>query len=118
MMKWILSFLGPLAAGTILATGCAYSHQAEVREPATLAVPNGELVVVEHPPAPEAEIVGNAPDEHHVWVEGYWAHPNERWVWIPGHWDVPPRVGVKWVPGHWDPNDDGSDWIWTPGYWE
>ena len=117
-MNTKLCLLLPVAAGTILAAGCAYTPRAEVRGPATITNPAGELIVAEPPPAPRAEVAGTAPDEHHIWVGGYWVHVNERWVWVPGQWDTPPRAGERWVPGHWTQKQNGHDWIWSPGYWE
>jgi hypothetical protein len=121
MKKNVISSVAMAIAGSLLMTGCVYSHHAAKRESASVAVlePTGEMIVMERPPAPKHDlVVGSAPDEMHVWVEGYWTRANQRWVWVPGHWDARPRAGATWVPGHWDKNPTGAGWVWTPGYWE
>jgi hypothetical protein len=75
-------------------TGCAYSHRAWVREPATLVYPVGEIMVTEQAPQPRRVIVDMPPDAAHVWVAGYWTQSNSRWVWIPGHWEAHPKPGA------------------------
>jgi hypothetical protein len=101
------------ATGCVLLTGCVSTHREVVAEP------RHEVIIVrEAPPAPRHEVIGRAPDESHVWVEGYWTRSGHRWVWVPGHWELRPRASAVWVPGHWDKKIDGRGWVWTPGRWE
>jgi hypothetical protein len=116
MRKGILQLSVMTAASVLLTTGCINSHRAAVRQP--VVVETHPIVVTEAPPAPRHEVVGVAPDEKHVWVDGYWMRSNNRWMWVAGHWEVRPRTGAAWVPGHWDKNLDGRGWSWTPGHWE
>ncbi len=117
MPKQTLSILMAVMAGSFLTSGCINSHRVAVREP-VVAVPTQRVVVMEAPPTAQAEVVGVAPDESHVWVAGYWMRADQRWVWVPGHWEARPRPNVAWVPGHWDKSDTDRGWVWTPGHWE
>lgn len=99
--------------GSVLLSGCVYSHRREV-----VREPSHTIVVTEAPPAPRTEVIGVAPDEAHVWVQGYWTYTGHRWVWVPGHWEARPRAHAAWVPGHWDKNPTGRGWVWTAGHWD
>ena len=116
MKKHTLQLLLPVVAGSLLWTGC-YSHHAAMRQPPTVVNPAGEVVFADPPPEPRREVVGAPPDQHSVWVSGYWVRSDTRWVWVPGHWGTRPTETAKWVPGHWDKNPGGPGWMWTPGYW-
>ncbi len=117
MKKNILQLLLIGATGSLLTSGCIYSHHAAMESPPVL-VPTGRVVVTEAPPAPRHEVIGTAPDAASVWISGYWTNTDGHWVWVPGHWETRPRPNVVWVPGHWDRNLDGRGWVWTPGRWE
>jgi WXXGXW repeat (2 copies) len=118
MKKPLPHLLFPGIVGMLVLAGCAEnSHRFWAREPATLAYPEGELVITEEPPAPRRETIGLAPDPSHVWVEGYWAYSNRKWVWIPGHWELPPHPKAVWVEAHWVKNSSGRGWTWVPGEW-
>ena len=105
-------------AGSLLVTGCIYSHRAAVADVDRPAYPTGRIVVTEAPPPPRTENVGVPPDLSRVWIPGFWTYSDNRWVWINGRWEASPRVNAIWVPGHWDRNTTERGWVWTPGHWE
>lgn len=104
--------------GSLLLSGCVYSHHTAVVPAPTATTTTRTVVVREAPPAPRTEVIGVAPSEDHAWVPGYWTYSDNRWVWMPGHWERRPSTGATWVPGHWDKNADERGWVWTPGHWE
>lgn len=77
------------------------------------AVPVDAEVIVQEPPAPQAEVITVAPSPNHVWIKGHWGW-HGRWVWENGYWETI-RVGHVWVEGHWTRHRHG--WVWVPGHW-
>lgn len=79
-----------VVAALLLSTSSAFA-----RAPApSQHVRPGEVVVVQHAPAP-ARALAVAPPVHragYVWIAGHWKGRK----WIPGHWElVRPAVGVS-----------------------
>ncbi|MGN6552982.1 MAG: YXWGXW repeat-containing protein [Verrucomicrobiota bacterium] len=72
------------------------------------------LPVANHPPPPQIEVVGEAPNAGYVWIPGRWEW-NKDWTWVSGHWTAKPDSAAGWSPGRWARRDDG--WIWIRGYW-
>ncbi|MGN6556379.1 MAG: hypothetical protein ACTHLW_21920, partial [Verrucomicrobiota bacterium] len=75
MRKTTLQLLIIGTAGLFLTSGCIYSHHMAAQEP-VVAVPTGQVIVTEAPPAPRREVIGVAPDSTQVWIAGYWMHTN------------------------------------------
>lgn len=67
------------------------------------------------PPRPLVEVVGTAPGDNYVWVNGYWGWSGGRWVWRPGRWTVAPYDNYAWVPSGW--TRYGSRYRFVPGRW-
>lgn len=76
--------------------------------------PLGALAPVA-PPAPQAEVVGTAPNRGHIWIAGSYTWDGSRYVWDGGHWEAP-HPGYHYEPRTWVHEDDG--WREHGGRWE
>jgi hypothetical protein len=110
-----------LAALTLLyVVGCRVTVHPEpivvVHEGARSGPPPAEVIIVQEPPAPRAEvIIGVAPSPNHVWVGGYWGWNGSAHVWVQGAWHPRPRPGAVWVEGRWERR--GNGWVRVEGRW-
>jgi hypothetical protein len=85
-----------------------------------LPPPNMTIVAPKEPPAPQAEVVPDAPQGppgYFAWEPGHWHWAGLGYVWVSGHYIERPYQASVWVPGAW--NYDGAlHWTWTPGHWK
>jgi hypothetical protein len=72
-------------------------------------------VVTVAPPAPEYEVVPEAPYPGYVWIDGAWLWEGGEYRWHRGHWEAP-REGFHWVPHTWV--REGNGWRMQGGRWE
>jgi hypothetical protein len=76
----------------------------------------GGAVVTVAPPAPQVEVVGEAPTPGYIWFGGYWNWVGGQHVWVPGYWG-PGRAGYRWVAHTWVRGPAGN-WRLVRGHWE
>jgi hypothetical protein len=66
-------------------------------------------------PAPQQEIITEAPSPQHVWVAGHWDRTADSWSWVGGQWVQPPFSSAYWVPGYWQ--HQGGQYVWEDAHW-
>jgi len=67
------------------------------------------------PPAAEVELVGPAPDDGAIWIDGSWQWTGQGYAWTAGGWQ-PPAPGAAYAPPSWVRRDDG-ELVYFPPSW-
>jgi hypothetical protein len=67
------------------------------------------------PPPPRQYVVGVAPYQGAVWVDGQWQWNGYDWQWVDGYWQEP-RVGHVWIQPRWERR--GGSWVYARGAWQ
>ncbi len=90
----------------ILIAGALYAGAASAAE---------VFVRVEPPPPVHMGVIGVAPSQNHVWVNGYHEWAGGRYVWHEGAWARRPYARAVWVDHRWVARRGG--YVYVPGHW-
>ena len=92
--------------------GCA----AHVPVPPVATHDGDAPVIVPYPPPPaQVEMVGPAPDDQAVWVDGSWLWTGQAYVWNAGGWQHP-APGLGYAPPMVIRQTSG-ELVYFPGSW-
>ena len=74
-----------------------------------------DAAVMVAPPAPQVDVIINAPGPGYFWIGGFWNWIGGRHLWVGGHWQAH-RPGYYWAPHAWQRH--GQGWRARPGQWQ
>lgn len=95
MSRWPASLLVLLGIALGLA---ASTCRATLPVPPSCSHEGDRPVSVPYPPPPaQVEMVGPAPDDDALWVDGSWQWTGETYAWSAGGWQHPP-AGAAYAP--------------------
>ena len=88
MRSWFLAVSALLLGACVAGAERRPTHaEAAAGAPPPDGEPSAGQVLAETRLPPDDEPTGPPPDEHHVWVRGYWHWDGVRYAWRPGRWE-------------------------------